>query len=289
MFNISSKRQKETASNSNELLNRKIKCDSVCLAKLFIAITIILTITGIVLLILLSLSIQKILVLPTITNSTTTNSTVNTTLTRSASTSNSTNNSTLQIGASCLYNNQCPQYAFCEGTCKCPFHYYYNASNQCIIKKTNGAGCSNDFECNTNIGLTCQSGTCQCDSVHFWNSTYVLGGGLPNGRCQNQKTYGTSCSGATTNEYASNNYCSSRWASQINRVSPVTGNGYYFSLSYGSITWSLGDFGFPCFNTQECRDGASLCMSPNNEGNSRCVPFPTKYIWSGWTYGKIQT
>jgi hypothetical protein len=27
-------------------------------------------------------------------------------------------------------------------------------------------------------------------------------------------------------------------------------------------------------------------MSPNNDGNNRCVPIPTKFTWSGITYGK---
>ena len=283
MFNISSKRQKETASNSKQLLNRKIKCDSTCLAKLFVASTIILVVLGVVLTILLSLSIQNKLFLTT-TNNTTTNTTANTTATRSASTSNSTNNSTLQIGASCMYNNQCPQYAFCEGTCKCPFHYYYNSSNQCVVKKTGGEGCSNDIECNKNVGLTCKSGTCQCASVHFWNSTYVLGGGLQNGRCQNLKTYGMSCT--STSEAASNNLCNNRWSSQINRVSANSGGAYYFSLSYGSTTWYLEDVDYACFHTQECREGATLCMSPNNDGNNRCVPIPTRFIFYGVTYGK---
>jgi hypothetical protein len=260
----------------------RIGCDDIKQAKLFIAVTVILAITGIVLLILLSLSIQNKLVLPTSTN-TTTNTTSNTTLTRSASTSNSTNNSTLQIGASCLYNNQCPQYAFCEGTCKCPFHYYYNSSNQCVVKKTGGEGCSNDIECNGNVGLTCKSGTCQCASVHFWNSTYVLGGGLQNGRCQNLKTYGMSCT--STSEAASNNLCNNRWSSQINRVSANSGGGYYFSLSYGTTTWYLEDSDYPCFHTQECSEN-TLCMSPNNDRNNRCVPIPTRYIWNGWAYGK---
>ena len=89
-----------------------------------------------------------------------------------------------------MYGNQCPQYAFCEGTCKCPLHFYYNGTvGQCNIRKTYGVRCSNNYECNLIIGLVCSS-TCQCDSVHFWNSSYVLGGGLPNGRCQNQKTHG---------------------------------------------------------------------------------------------------
>jgi hypothetical protein len=90
----------------------------------------------------------------------------------------------------------------------------------------------------------------------------------------------------STSETASNNLCNNRWSSQINRVSANTGGRYYFSLSYGSTTWYLEDVGYPCFHTQECREGATLCMSPNNDGNNRCVPIPTRFIFSGVTYGK---
>jgi hypothetical protein len=91
----------------------------------------------------------------------------------------------------------------------------------------------------------------------------------------------------STSEAASNNYCSNRWTSQINRVSPY--GGYYFPLSYGKITWYLPDTAYSCFHSQECREGYSLCMSPNNDQNNRCVPIPTKFIWTGWSYGEFQT
>ncbi len=152
------------------------------------------------------------------------------------------------------------------------------------MRKTNGAGCSNDFECYTNIGLTCQSGTCQCDSVHFWNYTYVLGGGLPNGRCQNQKSHGMWGSGYT-NEWGSGATYGAVWNSQINRVYCNINSGWYLNFQYGTCIY-MGDIDYPCLDTQECRVGYTLCMSPNNDGNKRCVPIPTKFIWTSWTYGE---
>jgi hypothetical protein len=170
-------RAREKSGSKKDFDTESSSCDNIKTAKAFIVLTVILIITGIDFSILLTLSVENKLIFTTATN--TTNSS-------SANKTSISNASILQIGASCMYNYQCPRYAFCEGTCKCPFHYYFNTSAICTMIKTNEAGCSNDFECNTNIGLTCQSGTCQCDSVHFWNSTYVLGGGLPNGRCQNR-------------------------------------------------------------------------------------------------------
>jgi hypothetical protein len=260
--------------------------DDVKKAKAFIAITLILVIVGATLIALLTLSYLK--KLPAVTLATTSNSSSNSTSTTTAAPTRSIN-TTLQIGASCLYNNQCPQYAFCEGTCKCPFHYYYNTSGICNIRKTNGAGCSNDFECNTNIGLTCQSGTCQCDSVHFWNSTYVLGGGLPNGRCQNQKTYGMYCSGTATNEFDSVSMsCLSIWNSQITRAYCAQGALYYLNLQYGTCNYiQYRAMGFPCVSGAECDQSYSMCMSAHNDGNKRCVPFPTGYEWNFRIYSKF--
>ncbi len=103
-----------------------------------------------------------------------------------------------KIGEYCLTHNQCPLYAFCSGTCQCPKHYYYDPLKEiCTIKKTHGASCSNDFECNNNVKLKCISSKCQCESLtlQFWNATYELGGDLPNGRCQKRILNSQSCRG----------------------------------------------------------------------------------------------
>ena len=204
----SNKKSKEKSKKS--ITNTKCDCsDKINQTKLFVASSVILTITGIITTVLLSLSVQNNLIQTT---------------TKMATTSGAADNTTggYQIGATCMYSNQCPQYAFCEGTCKCPLHYYYNGTaGQCNIRKTYGASCSNNHECNTNVGLVCST-TCQCDSSRFWNSTYVLGGGLANGRCQNQKTHGMWGTGVS-NEWGSGASCSTVWSSQINRVYCVGG------------------------------------------------------------------
>ena len=155
--------------------------DSIKLTKILLGITLTLTVTAATTSLLLGLSIQKQIFQTTTTTTTTTTS------------SNSNSTGGLSIGQSCLYSNQCPQYAFCSGTCQCPVHYYFNGTaGACNLRKTNGVTCSSDYECNSIVGLVCST-TCQCDSMHYWNSTYVLGGGLPNGRCQNRKTHGMYC------------------------------------------------------------------------------------------------
>ena len=198
-----------TQKSGKKSKQKKIKCckfsDSIKITKFLIGLIIGLSILGLILCIILGLSIQNKQLFQTTTTTTTTTTT--------SSNSNSTGG--LSIGQSCLYSNQCPQYAFCSGTCQCPVHYYFNGTaGACNLRKTNGVACSNTFECNTIVGLVCST-TCQCDSMHYWNSTYVLGGGLPNGRCQNRKTHGMYC--PNYNEGVSGIYYVTWFNSQITR------------------------------------------------------------------------
>lgn len=124
------------------------------------------------------------------------------------------NNSKLVVGQTCQYSNQCQEKAFCNGTCQCPVHYYQITIGNCTLRKTYAAACSKDYECNHNVGLKCLTGTCQCDSPRFWNSTYVVGTGIPNGRCQNRKVYGATCTGSDCINGAS---CSSSYNAQSPR------------------------------------------------------------------------
>jgi hypothetical protein len=103
-------------------------------------------------------------------------------------------NGDLSIGQYCQLSNQCPQNAFCSGTCQCPLHYYFNTtSGKCNKRKTNGVSCTSDYQCYINVGLRCQT-TCQCDSTKYWNSSFLVIGGLSLGRCQNRKVFGMTCS-----------------------------------------------------------------------------------------------
>ena len=266
----SNKKSKEKSAKS--MTSRKCDCsDSVNLAKIFLASTVILTITGIITMSLLSLTVQNKLITTTTTTTTTTTPSDNST-------------GGFQIGATCMYSNQCPQYAFCEGTCKCPLHFYYNGTaGQCNIRKTYGASCSNNHECNTNVGLVCST-TCQCDSSRFWNSTYVLGGGLANGRCQNQKTHGMWYAGYS-NELTYGATAGNAWTSQISRA--YCNQGYwYLNLLYGTCNYiQYRAVGFPCLSHAECDQSHSMCMSSFNDKNKRCVPFPTHYEWDYRIYG----
>lgn len=127
------------------------------------------------------------------------------------------NTTQLGIGQFCIYNNQCPEKTYCTGTCQCPLNYYVNSSTgNCTLRKTNGAACSGDFECNHRIGLRCIIGTCQCETIgYFWNSTYSSGTGTA-GRCQKRKTHGMACSGGD-GVTGINYYGSGTWGSQITR------------------------------------------------------------------------
>ncbi len=78
-----------------------------------------------------------------------------------------------------------------------------------------------------------------------------------------------------TNEWGYGATYGAIWSSQINRVYCNINGGWYLSLQYGTCIY-MGDNDYPCFHTQECRIGYTLCMSPNNDGNKRCAPIPTK-------------
>ena len=49
----------------------------------------------------------------------------------------------------------------------------------------------------------------------------------------------------------------------------------------------MADSDYPCFHSQECREGYTMCRSVFNDGNKRCVPIPIRFTWGGWTYGKL--
>ena len=204
MNKVSAFKSKKAEAESNE--PKKFSCfKSLFFTKVLFAVSIISFLFAIISAIIFGLSIQNKELFQTTTTTTTTTTT--------SSNSNSTGG--LSIGQSCLYSNQCPQYAFCSGTCQCPVHYYFNGTaGACNLRKTNGVTCSSDYECNTIVGLVCST-TCQCDSMHYWNSSYVLGGGLPNGRCQNKKTYGMYC--PNYNEGVSGIYYGTFFNSQITR------------------------------------------------------------------------
>ena len=102
------------------------------------------------------------------------------------------------------------------------FYYDTASSRNCTLRKTMNAACTFDFECNSILGLTCISGSCQCNyKFKYWNSTYNTGISPIVGRCQNKKAHGTQCSFCYTgsNNGINNHEC---WAYQW-----TTGTAYY--------------------------------------------------------------
>jgi hypothetical protein len=239
---------------------RKCKIpDDIKLTKYLVAVTIIVALTALLMIILFGISVnQKHILVPTTTSVTTTKG---------------GNLTDLSIGQYCLYNNQCPQNAFCSGTCQCPLHYYYNTTiGVCIIRKTNAIACTADFECNINVGLRCST-TCECDSTRYFNSTFINGGGFPNGRCQNKKGFGMSCpasnEGTTGINYA--NY----FGSQIRRCWCESGWDWYLNLNSGKCWYNYRMYEVPCFSNAECHQAYGMCMDKYNDGNKKCENIPT--------------
>jgi hypothetical protein len=178
---------------------RKIRLRNNTFPKICIALTTIFGITACIGTILAFIATYKSdLIVPTSTIKTTTSSKIQ-----------------YSIGQKCQYNYQCPEKAYCESTCQCPQHYYFDLpSGNCTQRKTYNITCTDDYECNTVIGLKCST-TCQCDTSQFWNSTYVMGTGVPLGRCQNKKVHGMACTGSDgANGIA---YTSTWFGTQTNR------------------------------------------------------------------------
>ena len=73
----------------------------------------------------------------------------------------------------------------CNGTnyftCECPtLQYYDNIEGKCQPQMLNDSTCSQLDACRSDLGLSCQDDTCQCDStIQFWNVT----------KCDNYLTY----------------------------------------------------------------------------------------------------
>ena len=138
------------------------------------------------------------------------------TTTVSTTTLNPNTNDSYAIGQLCQYNYQCPQKAYCNISCQCPLHYYENPiSGNCTQRQSYNKSCTYNYQCNQYVGLYCINNTCQCNTfLQFWNTTYVLGNGIPNGRCQNLKVHGMACTG---NDVANQIACGGYFGAQTTR------------------------------------------------------------------------
>ena len=58
--------------------------------------------------------------------------------------------------------------------------------NKCLNQNTNGQTCSSSIGCRIDLGLSCVSGLCKCNSTYqFWSTTL--------NNCINYKTYTEAC------------------------------------------------------------------------------------------------
>jgi hypothetical protein len=67
-----------------------------------------------------------------------------------------------------LFSSECRSPMICSHyQCKCPLlNNFFNSYNKtCELKKSFNQHCSSNFECNQNLGLSCQHGNCMCDPI----------------------------------------------------------------------------------------------------------------------------
>ena len=196
------------------------------------------------------------------------------------------------IGQLCQYNNQCPDKAFCSGTCKCPKNFYYNeTSGICIIRKTFNAVCNQNYECNIVVGLSCQSSRCLCGRTQFWNTTYYsgLGMGIQLGKCQKQKTQGMPCVSwpwSVTTEMVHGTLCRYENGAQVNRAQ--CGFAWWWQTEWYH-DWALGTCTFPYKTNQQACNHPNECSSYNYnlcykaaDGVRRTFTIPTIFWRSGY-------
>jgi hypothetical protein len=60
-----------------------------------------------------------------------------------------------------------------SGQCQCAFDYYFDAATlTCVPRTKNNTACTTSNTCRVDLGLSCLSGFCQCDtSTKFWHAT----------------------------------------------------------------------------------------------------------------------
>lgn len=88
----------------------------------------------------------------------------------------------------------------CTGAkCQCAStEYFVESSLSCLNRTLNNTACSSNNTCRVDLGLSCQSGLCQCDlSAKFWH--------VAQGKCMDYMTYGDTDCEADNNCIASKN------------------------------------------------------------------------------------
>jgi hypothetical protein len=192
----------------------------------------------------------------------------------------------VKIGAKCSYNYECPERAFCYGTCMCPDTYYFNSINgKCVLRKSESSLCNNDYECNLNVGLKCISTTCQCNTKYqFWNSTFYFSMGFPTGgRCQNRKLHGMPYTGS--NDYITGLTWGSVYGSSTTKYFCWYFS-WYFNLAKGICESPYKYNGDLCNHPMETTYlNYNLCYKSETDGVRRTYTIPT-IAWNNGFYWK---
>ena len=191
----------------------------------------------------------------------------------------------INIGQICSYSNQCPENAYCQGTCQCPDNYYVDlTAGTCTASQgyQAAAGCTYTYQCNKIQRLSCISSKCDCEPVSmYWDSTFSNGGGAITGRCANKKGVGKASTATTQG---------------ISGVALGIAGGSFITVAVCYCDYTKGyklnfDTGLCdaeyyehyCHSSLECRVDGSFCMAIYSDSIKRCIAFPTKF-WLNVAY-----
>ena len=188
--------------------------------------------------------------------------------------SNYTLNST--IGRPCSSSGDCIANAYClmasqasVGICSCVTSYYFDtATSACLTRVTAYQPCTYDYQCLEYKRLKCTSGTCQCPSTMFWNSTYL--------ECQFLKVPYSICTSTGSNtECISNAVC---WPtpSSIPVNKCICGTMWYnYYWWWYNPTTGLCEYksyaGSPCTYDRQCVDFAYCTYTAASPNQKICV------------------
>lgn len=163
---------------------------------------------------------------------------------------------------SCFFAIECYGDMNCvSGFCLCldtNTHYFNSTYLMCESKTLNNTECASNNTCRSDLGLSCESNLCQCDSLsHYWDSTV----------CTLYQTYGQACSSSILCDPHKNLVCSS---TNLNCSCNST-------MYYNSSTLSCNhkkSLGEPCVNDYECNELDRLFCSVVSQ---ECVLCPTRW------------
>ena len=200
----------------------------------------------------------------------------------------------------------------------CPEKYYFNLQTiTCIPKKLNLISCSSTIECREDLGLSCQGGKCQCNSLdHGWSIIYQSCKFIEQTSCSantdclepmnctsstcqcspfkyhdvsalvclNQNSYNDTCTVKNNCRVEKNLECQNGLCKCISTY-PIWSDGYDSCIVpkiYNKYCYSTND----CNTALNliCKDATQSCICPSNIGNNYCdCPARTlnnEYYWN---------